>query len=410
LIASSPANQAPAAAIITISGLLFVLLGYLRDHLGSHRSKKERHFRLLADRNVHPIILKDKNRKILYASSTIKDLIGVKPATLLSQDFLNFIYSQDRIKFKRDFKKLSRTPAKRQSFEIRMKNQTGEWFWFRSDTINLIDDPDVSAIVSSFQDISRQKYLDDQRSKILSREKKARALAEKAVQTRDEFLSVASHELKTPLTTVLLQLQGTLRRILTQSLADFSGEKLVASLNIAEQQSQRLSLMIKDLLNVSLVSTGRISIKKQSVDLSKLTKSVIDRFKDQTNQKDLKIKATLDNHIVGQWDPIRIEQVVVNLLTNAVKYGDKKPIEVTVGTTKSFAFVSVKDLGLGISLKDKKRLFHLFHRGSNNNKKGLGVGLFISKKIAQSHNGDLKVTSKPKKGSTFTLLLPLKNS
>src|SRR5690606_22322822 len=120
----------------------------------------------------------------------------------------------------------------------------------------------------SLQDVTHQKNVDFQKAELLKNEKSARAAAERAVRDRDEFLSIASHELKTPLTTVLLQLQATLRKISTQSLADFSGRDLLDSLQIAEKQSQSLSTLIKDLLNVSLSASGRLTLTPERVNLS----------------------------------------------------------------------------------------------------------------------------------------------
>jgi PAS domain S-box-containing protein len=398
-----PAQSFYASLIAIFGGALSVMVGIYtkRIHEIEHRGKL---FQALADQGLHPLLLKDKKGQVLYASASIKELLGVKARELLGKDIVDFVHPDEKRNFLRFYQAIFNSPGQKKSLELRMKGLKADWVWMRNDVVNLLHDPAVKAVVASFHDISRQKYLNELRLKSLERERKARATAEKAVQTRDEFLSVASHELKTPLTTILLQLQGTIRQILTQSLANFSGERMMKSLTIAEQQSKRLSSMIKDLLNVSLISTGRIEINKQAGKLGELVKSLVERFAEEMQTQ---IQVDIQKEITGKWDMIRVEQILTNLLTNATKYGGEKPIHVSLLTEKEMALISVKDLGNGIPRKEHERIFKLFTRGKNNTKKGLGVGLFISRQIARSHGGDVTVASTPGRGSTFTLSLPL---
>src|SRR3989338_10930519 len=144
---------------------------------------------------------------------------------------------------KKYYQSVIRHPDTPMFIEMRMIQKDGTVIWLRNDTMNMLHDEETSAIIASFQDITEQKKHDEERLEIIKSEKSARNVAERAVRARDEFLSIASHELKTPLTTILLQLQATLRRIMTQSLVRFSGEKLAKSLTIAEQQSHRFETL-----------------------------------------------------------------------------------------------------------------------------------------------------------------------
>ncbi|OGG13498.1 hypothetical protein A2773_03260 [Candidatus Gottesmanbacteria bacterium RIFCSPHIGHO2_01_FULL_39_10] len=231
--------------------------------------------------------------------------------------------------------------------------------------------------------------------------------AKKEIRSRDEFLSIASHELKTPLTSMLLQIQLVLHNIRNVSLAKFSVKSLMVMLESAEGQTKRLSKMINDLLNVSLITSGRLHLELEKVDLSKIVSDVISRS--TINQEDKIIKFTPQETIEGHWDRIRLEQVVINLLSNAKKYGSGKPIQVDLNKRGSIAVLSVTDQGIGIPKDKQQIIFERFERGvTNKDYKGLGVGLYITHQIVKAHEGSVEVDSHPGKGSTFRVKLPIK--
>lgn len=231
----------------------------------------------------------------------------------------------------------------------------------------------------------------------------------KEIKLRDEFLSIASHELKTPLTSMLLKLQGVLHSIRNVSLANFSVEKLLKDVQTAEQQSQRLARLINDLLNVSLITTGKLNLERGKADLVTIVKEVVDEFSEKLDKGGYSVKLEADDNIEAWVDKLRIEQMITNLLSNAIKYGRNKPIEVSLKGNDSWAKLIVKDQGIGIQSSQKEKIFELFERGVvNHSYKGLGVGLYIANQIVRAHNGTIKVESKPNVGSTFTVELPLK--
>lgn len=233
--------------------------------------------------------------------------------------------------------------------------------------------------------------------------------AKDEIKARDEFLSIASHELKTPLTAMLLQLQSVLHNIRNVSLANFSVDKLLRMLDSAEQQSKRLSKMINDLLNVSLITTGKLDLEKESMDLSQTVKDVVERFTEKAKKEDTSLKVMVDEHIKGSWDKLRIEQALTNLLTNAMKYGKGKPVLIKAHKEGTHAVITVQDHGIGIPDEKLEKIFVRFERAvSKQSFEGLGVGLYITKQIVSAHHGKIRVESKEQKGSTFTLTLPLK--
>ncbi len=233
----------------------------------------------------------------------------------------------------------------------------------------------------------------------------------KEIKLRDEFLSIASHELKTPLTSMLLKLQSVLHNIRNVSLANFSVENLLKMLETAEQQTQRLSRMINDLLNVSLITTGKLNLELAEADLTEIVKEVTSEFSEKLEKSGYELRLDTDGPLIARVDKLRIEQVLTNLLSNAIKYGNGKPIGVKVARSNSHAKIIVKDHGIGIEHDKNGKIFELFERVvPNNGYKGLGVGLYIVNQIIKAHHGTIKVDSTPTIGSTFTIELPLKQS
>ncbi len=228
------------------------------------------------------------------------------------------------------------------------------------------------------------------------------------VKARDEFLSIASHELRTPLTSMLLQLQTALNNIQNVSLANFSVANLLNMLESAEQQSQRLTRMINDLLNVSLITTGRLDLEIEETDLVVIVKDVINRFAEKLDREKITLELEAEEKVLLFCDKLRIEQVITNLISNAIKYGNGKPIHGIVGKHNSTGVVVIKDSGIGIPKDKQKLIFARFERAvSSQNYKGLGVGLYIAEHIIHAHGGTISLSSSPAKGSTFTIRLPL---
>ena len=244
--------------------------------------------------------------------------------------------------------------------------------------------------------------------KTLHELKEAMRKAEKEILMRDEFLSIASHELKTPLTSMLLQIQIALHNIRNVSLANFSVQNLLTMLENAELQTQRLSKMINDLLNVSLITTGKITIEPEETNLSDIVKDVVEKIPSGMNKPDYPIRLDARSTLVGTWDKVRIEQAVSNLISNAMKYGRDNPVEVKLQKSNGHAKLTIKDHGIGIPKHEQTRVFSRFQRGKNSNKNGgLGVGLYITNQIIKAHHGTISLKSKEGKGSTFTVELPI---
>lgn len=233
----------------------------------------------------------------------------------------------------------------------------------------------------------------------------AAADLQRAVDARDEFLSVASHELKTPLTALRLQVQS-LRRSLHKPEARYSPEQVRAKLDAADRQVERLVELIDTLLDVSRLQSNTLHLSPSEFDLAELVRDVVERSRTPATAAGSSLTLQ-DESVVGRWDRSRVDQILTNLLSNAVKYGGGKPIEVRLVADAAQARITVVDHGLGIAPEDHERIFQRFERAvSRTHFAGLGLGLWISRRIAQSLGAAITVESALGQGAAFTLTLP----
>ncbi len=249
-----------------------------------------------------------------------------------------------------------------------------------------------------------------------SREREARAHAEaaarraarlteearRAVQVRDEFLSVASHELKTPLTPLSLRAQA-----LARELAAGSTRGAAVHVEVMQRQVRKLADLVEGLLDVSRVGEGRLSLARELVCLVDLVREVVARHEQEAQKAGCALELSLPEEAVGQWDRLRLEQVVVNLLTNALKYGAGGPVRLAVESDTGVARLVVQDAGIGIDPRDVPRIFERFERAvSSRNYGGMGLGLYISRQLVEALGGTIRVDSRPGAGARFTVELP----
>jgi signal transduction histidine kinase len=240
-----------------------------------------------------------------------------------------------------------------------------------------------------------------------ARLRRSLALAEAAVATRDEFLSVASHELKTPLTPLSLKLQS-LRRELSTPALQASTERALTQLDVAERQVQKLVTLADDLLDVSRISAGRLELHPSRVDLAALSREAVGRFETEALRVGCTLTLEVDGPLMARVDGLRFEQVLHNLLSNALKYGAGKPVRVRLERQGGQARLVVSDEGIGIAPDALERIFNRFERAvSGRHFGGLGLGLYIVRRIVTASGGTISAASVPGQGATFTVELPL---
>ncbi|GMT96066.1 hypothetical protein KH5H1_01850 [Corallococcus caeni] len=255
---------------------------------------------------------------------------------------------------------------------------------------------ELVARVRSMLELSRT------RREVMRQELLAHSLRE-SLQARDDFLAVASHELKTPLAAFRLHLER-----LERSLGDEALGRARSPLESAGRQVQRLHALMETLLDVSQLTTGRLALELNDVDLTAVVGHAVARLREEVARMGVTVTLDAGLPLVGRYDKLRIDQVVTHLLTNAAKYGAGRPIAVRVAAEDGTARLTVRDEGIGISEEDRARIFERFERAvPGRNYGGLGLGLWIARQVVEAHGGRITVDSKPGLGSTFVVELPI---
>jgi len=286
---------------------------------------------------------------------------------------------------------------------------------------------DSRYLLSIIRDITERKHAEDERERLL-------AATQQALATREEFLWVASHELRTPITIVSLQLHQLRRSIDRGDVPD----RLTASIEAALSHTERLGALVQRLLDASQLESGlRLDISE--VNLADVVRSAVERVRAQTDATGIEVTVDVPA-IAGRWDAVRLEQVLINLLSNALKYGLRQPVSVTArvegrrpasplgvgadldgfaggaggkaarGDDLEVVHIEVRDRGIGMAPSETDRIFGKFERAvSTAHYGGLGLGLYISRQIVEAHRGWIEVESTPGRGSTFRATLPLRD-
>lgn len=229
-----------------------------------------------------------------------------------------------------------------------------------------------------------------------------------AVRTRDDFISMATHELRTPLNTLYLDSQ--LRKMqLDRGRADiFDVPYLHAMVARDRRQVEAMMRLIDDMMDASRINSKQLSIRPVPMELSALLARVVENLAHQAAAAGSPITLDAGQPVTALWDEFRIEQVVINLLTNALRYGEGKPVAVSLRLLPQSACISVRDQGRGISATNQLRIFEQFSRVANDDGTGgLGLGLFITRQLVEAHGGTISVQSRPGEGAVFTVTLPL---
>ena len=224
-----------------------------------------------------------------------------------------------------------------------------------------------------------------------------------ALRARDVFLSVASHELRTPLQSLQLVLDGLIRNGDRPPTPDHVARKL----DVMRSQVQRLGLLIDNLMTVSRMASGGLSLDPDQIDLGMVVRDVVARLQPLAGRAGVSFRLEADEDLAGQWDPLRLEEIVSNLLSNAIKFGRGGPVDIALADRGDEVELSVRDHGIGIAREDQERIFDRFERAAaEKSYGGIGMGLWITRQLVLAHGGRIRVDSAPGEGATFTVTLP----
>lgn len=356
-------------------------VSFIKD--SNYFSYNEIKFRALIEKSFDVIVVINSRGKLLYASPSIVRLYGRSYNEIIGINGLRYVHPIDIPKIAKLLGQIILNPKKLISVELRIKHKNGEWRWVSARATNLLRDEHVKGIVVNFHDITDRKILEDR---------------------KDQFISLASHELKTPITSLKAYAQLLKNRY--HGKDDF----LNNCLNRIESQLDRVSGLITEMLDVSRIQEGKISLQKSSFLIRELVVEVVEDIRQLYSDHEIIIKTNTRAKIYA--DRFRITQIIINLLTNAAKYSPKNSkILVYCRNRKKEILLSVRDYGVGIDKENKSKIFQRFFQAKEQNKHGygLGLGLFISATLVKQHGGKIWVKSKKGKGSLFSFTLPKSN-
>jgi PAS domain S-box-containing protein len=270
----------------------------------------------------------------------------------------------------------------------------GSRFWADVVITALVDD---SGRLTGFAKVTR-----DLTDRLRAQQEQVRlAHAEEAVRLRDEFLSIAAHELRTPLSAVQLQLQSLIER--PEGLDPRGRTKVERACRSAD----RLVALVETLLDVSRISTGSLTLNPSSFDLQAAVREVVEQFAGHAERAGSTVTVKAEGNTTGIWDELRIEQVVTNLLTNSLKYAAGTPVELEVHGDAGDAVLTISDEGPGIPQADQERIFGRFVRATPiRNFGGLGLGLYVARQIVEAHGGEISIGPPRPRGIQFVIRLP----
>jgi PAS domain S-box-containing protein len=364
-----------------------------RKHAEQALRESEARFRGMADQAPVLIWMAGQDRDCVYVNRPWLDFTGQTFTEALKDGWLQCLHPDDRQHWVDAFA-VSSDARQWFDMELRMRRHDGVYRWMLTHAIpRFTESAKFLGYIGSCVDIHDRKELE--------------GALRSAIESRDAFLSVASHELRTPLTTLKLQAQLRKRQLETNR-GGFSAEKLAQMIETDNRQLDRLARLIDDMLDIARIRTGRLTMQLELVDLCELATDVVDRLRPQVETAGCEISVDCPSVVFGTWDRQRIEQVLINLVINAAKYGAGKPIEVRVHRGGSCARIEVQDHGVGIAPQDRARIFERYERaGDDAPTGGLGLGLYIAQKIVEAHEGTIRLQSELGRGSTFVVELPL---
>jgi signal transduction histidine kinase len=221
---------------------------------------------------------------------------------------------------------------------------------------------------------------------------------------------VASHELRTPLTSLQLTASSLLRQMDRSEGTALPPAMLNDRMRTVKRQLDRLEQLINALLDVSRIGVGRLELQLEQVDLVEVANDVLARLRDEAARQNVPLRLEAPSSLTGTWDRSRVDQILTNLVTNAIKYGQGKPVDIILGRDGDTAEVRVVDRGIGVAVEQQERIFGKFERAaSQRNYGGLGLGLWITRELVGLMNGTVRVDSTPGNGATFVVQLPCEN-
>jgi PAS domain S-box-containing protein len=356
-------------------------------------SENEEKFRKIFENTVEGFLLISKKMKIIEANNGAEKILGFSKANLIGKTLSEIHSMSDYEKCRSNILKVF--SGEKAECDCDYLGKLGKHI-FAETKLSPVKLFGKMYVLLSFRDITERKEADEKLRNAYEKLKELDSM--KAV-----FLSMVSHELKTPLTPIKSQLQ----RVISDGM---SKDEINDSLNIVLRNAIRLEKLINDVLETSRIESKRFVLDKIKMNLSDIIRHSVSTISSFAKEKNTKIKLDADDTLFMVGDPYRIEEVMINLLDNAIRHGKPKNIKISVKKLDNIFLVGVKDDGTGVHKEEKENLFKSFYRGKEKERgyAGAGLGLAISRGIITGHGGKIWVESEFGKGATFYFTLPIK--
>lgn len=398
--------RSPQGQIQRLHGLSLDLTEYRKSELQLKKTLQENNDIKLALDQTSVVAITDPNGVITYASDLFCKVSGYSREELLGQTHRIVASGEHPKEFYEDLWRIIKRGEIWRG-EIKNKAKDGTFNWSLMTIVPFLDPTGKPyQHVSIRTDITAQKAAAEQRIALIRAQEELKRTAD-AVQIRDEFISAASHELKTPITSLQMKLEIMLREYRRTDRKGIDDARLTKIVESSLQQTRRLTAMIDNMLDVTRIAAEKLKLNLEPVEITALVRALVTQFSEDLKAAKCDPILHVDSPVWGVWDRGRIEQVMSNLMNNAMKYGAGKPIEFKITATSDKARISIQDHGIGIEKDFMNDLFARFERSDTVEKiRGNGLGLWISKKIIEAHKGNIIVESDLGKGSTFIVELP----
>lgn len=351
------------------------------------RALQEMRFRNLADAIPHIVWVAARSGEVEYVSRRWQTWTGRPTASALGRRWIEAVPEAERPRV-RDAWTTRIALGEPFELELQLVDDRGTPRWHAMRGLPERDERGhLARWLGTLTDVEEQRRLRDELAA--------------SVAIRDEFIQVAAHELRTPLSALKLRLGSMQRRAAPEP------EETRRNVALVGRQVDRLAELVERLLDVSRLQSGRMDLQLEPADLAQIARETLERMSEEAARAGCALDVNVPPTIPGVWDPVRVEQVLVNLLSNACKYGARRPIRVEVEADEASARILVRDQGIGIPGDAMKRIFGPFERAvSARNYGGLGLGLYLVARIVEAHGGTVRAESRPEHGASFIVELP----
>lgn len=379
---SISSNDALQLSLFLIECFILTSLGDYMDRSIRRINEKQRTFRILIEKSSDGIMMIKLDGQVTYGSPSVKRITGYSAEDFSGINFWTILLPEELTNVKEKFYSVASHPGRTTRFQHQIIHKSGSPIWVESTVTNLMEEPSVKSMVVSFTDVTERVVRDQQ---------------------MEDFIGIASHELKTPLTSLKAYTQ-----VLEMRMKKEENITSAILVNKIDKQINRVVSMIFDLLDVTKLQSGIMNLNKVHFDLNDLVAEIIESMQNAGQKHQITADLAQTVTVVGDKD--RIGQVLTNLISNGMKYSpDADSILITTKMEDGFVVIYVKDHGIGIPESEVHQIFNRFYRVNSVKEsfQGLGLGLYISSQIIARHGGKMGVSSKEDEGSTFWFSLPL---